>query len=144
MAAESKKLERRKEVWAVSVYRFRPNRNLLVRKLDPPQTWNTMGIAIFGREPSVSHNSKSYIKLGWVRRIRDAEPLDTEESIRRYVRYQIFCLLGSTLFTELMHSTRFVVIWPHRCPSSNANTQCLSPMASHHLAYASPDSSNLF
>ncbi|RYR24260.1 hypothetical protein Ahy_B02g057750 [Arachis hypogaea] len=158
-----------------------PNRNLLVRKLDPPQTWNPMvenylratgffhvsrigiirgfhpmlaalverwrpethsfvlpigevtvtledvahifglpidgkpvsgwtysssdfvqsqGIAIFGRQPSVSHNVKSYIKLGWVRRIRDAEPLDTEESIRRYVRCHIFCLLGSTLFTD--------------------------------------------
>ncbi|XP_016196243.1 serine/threonine-protein phosphatase 7 long form homolog [Arachis ipaensis] len=57
-------------------------------------------IAIFGREPSVNHSSKSYIKLGWVRRIRDAESLDTEESIRRYVRCQIFCLLGSTLFTD--------------------------------------------
>ncbi|QHO00595.1 uncharacterized protein DS421_13g407800 [Arachis hypogaea] len=57
-------------------------------------------IAIFGREPSVSHFSKSYIKLGWVRRIRDAEPLDSEESIRRYVRCQIFCLLRLTLFTD--------------------------------------------
>ncbi|KAL4372779.1 hypothetical protein AHAS_Ahas05G0015900 [Arachis hypogaea] len=60
----------------------------------------SQGIAIFGREPSVSHNAKSYIKLGWVRRIRDAEPLDTEESIRRYVRCHMFCLLGSTLFTD--------------------------------------------
>ncbi|RYR43543.1 hypothetical protein Ahy_A08g039946 [Arachis hypogaea] len=100
---------------------MQPNRNLLVRKLDPPQSWNP--------------------RLGWVRSIRDEEPLDTEESIMRYVRCQIFCLLGSTLFTD--KSTLFVVIWPHRCPSSNANTQCLSPMASHHLAYASPRSSNL-
>ncbi|XLU20389.1 hypothetical protein S245_056455, partial [Arachis hypogaea] len=30
----------------------------------------------------------------------DEELLDTEESIRRYVRCQIFCLLGSTLFTD--------------------------------------------
>ncbi|RYQ81330.1 hypothetical protein Ahy_Scaffold1g107290 [Arachis hypogaea] len=37
---------------------------------------------------------------GWVRRIRDVESLDTEESIKRYVRCQIFCLLGSTLFTD--------------------------------------------
>ncbi|RYR52429.1 hypothetical protein Ahy_A06g027348 [Arachis hypogaea] len=59
---------------------MQPNRNLLVRKLDLPQTWNPM--------------------LGWVRRIRDAEPLDTEESIGRYVRCHIFCLLGSTLFTD--------------------------------------------
>ncbi|RYR00031.1 hypothetical protein Ahy_B07g088083 [Arachis hypogaea] len=55
-------------------------------------------IAIFGHEPSVIHSSKSYIKLGWVRHIRDAESLDTEESTRRYVRCQIFCLLGLTLF----------------------------------------------
>ncbi|RYR23592.1 hypothetical protein Ahy_B03g068798 [Arachis hypogaea] len=58
-------------------------------------------IAIFGREPEVSSSSKSYIKLGWVRRIREAELLNTEESIRRYVRCQIFCLLGSTLFTDM-------------------------------------------
>ncbi|RYR61022.1 hypothetical protein Ahy_A04g018117 [Arachis hypogaea] len=57
-------------------------------------------MAIFGREPVLSRNSKSYIKLGWVRCIRDEESLDTEESIRRYVRCQIFCLLGSTLFTD--------------------------------------------
>ncbi|KAL4321285.1 hypothetical protein AHAS_Ahas14G0095200 [Arachis hypogaea] len=57
-------------------------------------------IAIFGREPVVSQSSKSYIKLGWLRRIRDAEPLDTEESIRRYVRCQIFFMLGSTLFAD--------------------------------------------
>ncbi|RYR51217.1 hypothetical protein Ahy_A06g026252 [Arachis hypogaea] len=74
---------------------MQPNRNLLVRKLDPPQSWNR------GR------NSKSYIKLGWVRSIRDEEPLDTEESIMRYVRCQIFCLLGSTVFTDKWsHSER--------------------------------------
>ncbi|XP_072058079.1 protein MAIN-LIKE 1-like [Arachis hypogaea] len=60
----------------------------------------SQSIVIFGREPSVSHSSKSYIKLGWVRRIRDIEPLDTKESIRRYVRCQILCLLESTLFTD--------------------------------------------
>ncbi|RYR51837.1 hypothetical protein Ahy_A06g026798 isoform D [Arachis hypogaea] len=57
-------------------------------------------MAIFEREPVLSRNSKSYIKFGWVRCIRDEEPLDTEESIRRYVRCQIFCMLGSTLFTD--------------------------------------------
>ncbi|KAL4314979.1 hypothetical protein AHAS_Ahas15G0139200 [Arachis hypogaea] len=57
-------------------------------------------MAIFGREPVLSRNSKSYIKLDWVQRNRDAEPLDTEESIKRYVRCQIFCMLGSTLFTD--------------------------------------------
>ncbi|KAL4327316.1 hypothetical protein AHAS_Ahas13G0087900 [Arachis hypogaea] len=60
----------------------------------------SQSIALFGREPVVSQSSKFYIKLGWVRRIRDAEPLDTEESIRRYVRCQIFCILGSILFAD--------------------------------------------
>ncbi|XP_025610732.2 protein MAIN-LIKE 1-like [Arachis hypogaea] len=60
----------------------------------------SQSMAIFGRQPVLSRNSKSYIKLGWVRSVRDEEPLDTEKSIRRYVRCQIFCLLGSTLFTD--------------------------------------------
>ncbi|RYR35282.1 hypothetical protein Ahy_A10g050432 [Arachis hypogaea] len=64
-------------------------------------------MAIFGRQPVLSRNSKSYIKLSWVRSIRDEESLDTEESIMRYVRCQIFCLLGSTLFTDKWsHSER--------------------------------------
>ncbi|RYQ86711.1 hypothetical protein Ahy_B10g106348 isoform B [Arachis hypogaea] len=60
----------------------------------------SQSIAIFGHQPALSSSSKSYIKLGCVRTIRDAEPLDTKESIKRYVRCQIFCLLGSTLFTD--------------------------------------------
>ncbi|RYR59345.1 hypothetical protein Ahy_A05g025208 [Arachis hypogaea] len=44
----------------------------------------SQSMAIFGRQPMLNRNSKSYIKLGWVRSIRDEEPLDTEESIRRY------------------------------------------------------------
>ncbi|XP_057719334.1 protein MAIN-LIKE 2-like [Arachis stenosperma] len=60
----------------------------------------SQSMTIFGHEPALSRNSKSYIKLSWVRCIRDEEPLDTEESIRRYVRCQIFCLLGSTLFKD--------------------------------------------
>ncbi|XP_016198992.1 protein MAIN-LIKE 1-like [Arachis ipaensis] len=60
----------------------------------------SQSIAIFGREPVVSSSSKSFTKMGWVRGIRDAEPLDTEKSIKRYVICQIFYLLGSTQFTD--------------------------------------------
>ncbi|RYQ89414.1 hypothetical protein Ahy_B09g096080 isoform E [Arachis hypogaea] len=73
----------------------------------------SQSIVIFGREAEVSHSSKSYIKLGWVRRIRDVEPLDTEESIRRYVRCHIFCLLGSTLFAD--KSTAYPARSIYRC-----------------------------
>ncbi|RYQ97258.1 hypothetical protein Ahy_B08g093285 isoform B [Arachis hypogaea] len=57
-------------------------------------------IVIFGRKPIVSSSSKPYLKLAWVRRIRDTEPYDTLDSIQRYVRCQTFCLLGLTLFTD--------------------------------------------
>ncbi|KAL4372911.1 hypothetical protein AHAS_Ahas05G0029100 [Arachis hypogaea] len=168
---------------------MQPNRNLLVRKLDPPQTWNPIvenhlratgfyhvsrigvirgfhpmlaalverwrpethsfvlpigevtvtledvahifglpidgepvsgwtdsssefvqnqGIAIFGREPSVSHNAKSYIKLAWVRRIRDAEPLNTEESIRRYIHtYSWGSACLAHLYRALCRASRY-------------------------------------
>ncbi|QHO42205.1 uncharacterized protein DS421_5g152180 [Arachis hypogaea] len=82
----------------------------------------SQGIAIFGRELSVSHNAKSYIMLGWVRRIRDAEPLHTEESIRRYVRCQIFCLLGSTLFTDKSNAYAHVKYLPLLCDFNRIHT----------------------
>ncbi|RYR30792.1 hypothetical protein Ahy_B01g055563 [Arachis hypogaea] len=41
----------------------------------------SQSIAIFGRKPVVSSSSKSYIKLAWVYRIKDAKPFDTLDSI---------------------------------------------------------------
>nr|XP_025624708.1 protein MAIN-LIKE 2-like [Arachis hypogaea] len=73
----------------------------------------SQSIAIFGREPVISSSLKSYIKLGWVRRIRDTEPLDTKESIKRYIRCQIFCLLGSTLFTDKSTAYAHTNIWAY-------------------------------
>ncbi|KAL4393346.1 hypothetical protein AHAS_Ahas02G0042800 [Arachis hypogaea] len=60
----------------------------------------TQSLAIFGSEPMVSSFSKSYIKILWVRHITDTQPLDTWESVKRYVRCHIFCLLGTTLFAD--------------------------------------------
>ncbi|KAL4300039.1 hypothetical protein AHAS_Ahas17G0161000 [Arachis hypogaea] len=58
-------------------------------------------MVIFGCEPTVSSSSKSYIKLSWVRRhIRDKQPLETWESVQRYVRCHIFYLLGTTFLTD--------------------------------------------
>ncbi|RYR04000.1 hypothetical protein Ahy_B06g083500 [Arachis hypogaea] len=57
-------------------------------------------MAIFGSKPVMSSSSKSYIKLSWVRHIRDTQPLDTWDSVQLYVRCHILCLLGTTLFTD--------------------------------------------
>ncbi|RYQ99766.1 hypothetical protein Ahy_B07g087768 [Arachis hypogaea] len=47
----------------------------------------TQSLAIFGSEPQVNSSSKGYINLSW-------------ESVIHYVRCHIFCLLGTTLFTD--------------------------------------------
>ncbi|RYR75598.1 hypothetical protein Ahy_A01g000157 [Arachis hypogaea] len=60
----------------------------------------TQSLAIFGSEFAMSSSSKGYTKLSWVCHIRDTQPLDTWESIQCYVRCQIFCLLGTTLFID--------------------------------------------
>ncbi|XP_025630542.1 serine/threonine-protein phosphatase 7 long form homolog [Arachis hypogaea] len=57
-------------------------------------------LAIFSSKPQVSSSSKSYINLSRVGHIRDTQPLDTWESVMRYVRCHIFCLLGTTLFVD--------------------------------------------
>ncbi|XP_057756278.1 serine/threonine-protein phosphatase 7 long form homolog [Arachis stenosperma] len=62
---------------------------------------------IFDSKPMVSSSSKSYIKLAWVCHIIDIQPLDTWESIQRYVRCYIFYLLGTTLFVD--KSTAYAV-----------------------------------
>ncbi|KAL4381882.1 hypothetical protein AHAS_Ahas04G0177900 [Arachis hypogaea] len=60
----------------------------------------TQSFAIFGSEPQANSSSKSYINLSWVRHIRDTQSLDTWESVIRYVRCHIFCLLSTTLFAD--------------------------------------------
>ncbi|RYR69029.1 hypothetical protein Ahy_A03g015546 isoform B [Arachis hypogaea] len=90
-------------------------------------------MAIFGREPVLSRNSKSYIKLGWVRCIRDEEPLDTEESIRRYVRCQIFCMLGSILFTDKSIAYAHTKYLPLLCDFERIHTYSWGSVCLAHL-----------
>ncbi|RYR40076.1 hypothetical protein Ahy_A09g045746 [Arachis hypogaea] len=40
------------------------------------------------------------VSIPWVRRCRDTEPCDTQESIERYVRAHIFCVLGTVVFPD--------------------------------------------
>ncbi|XP_057760131.1 serine/threonine-protein phosphatase 7 long form homolog [Arachis stenosperma] len=55
-------------------------------------------VANFGILSDENDHVSSAIKLSWIRQIRDAEALDTPESMQRYVRCHIFCLIGTTLF----------------------------------------------
>ncbi|XP_020963964.1 serine/threonine-protein phosphatase 7 long form homolog [Arachis ipaensis] len=90
-------------------------------------------IAIFGRKPVVSNSSKSYIKLGWVWHIRDAEPVDTEESIKRYIRCQIFCFLGSTLFTNKSTAYAHAKYLPLLCDFERIHTYSWGSACLAHL-----------
>ncbi|RYR16009.1 hypothetical protein Ahy_B04g072996 [Arachis hypogaea] len=40
------------------------------------------------------------VNLAWIRRCRDTEPCDTQESIERYVRAHIFCMFGTVVFPD--------------------------------------------
>ncbi|QHO09081.1 uncharacterized protein DS421_14g478210 [Arachis hypogaea] len=55
-------------------------------------------IACFGREPGPDDHVFRKVNIAWVRRCRDIEPCDTQESLERYVRVHIFCVLGTIVF----------------------------------------------
>ncbi|QHO54475.1 uncharacterized protein DS421_2g57100 [Arachis hypogaea] len=52
-------------------------------------------IACFGREPGPQNHMLGKVNLAWVRRCRD-----TQESVERYVRAHIFCVLGTVVFPD--------------------------------------------
>ncbi|QHO42986.1 uncharacterized protein DS421_5g158930 [Arachis hypogaea] len=57
-------------------------------------------IACFGRQPGPDDHVLGKVNLAWVRRCRDIEPCDTQESIEQYVRAHIFCVLGTVVFPD--------------------------------------------
>ncbi|XP_072084287.1 protein MAIN-LIKE 1-like [Arachis hypogaea] len=57
-------------------------------------------IACFGREPGPQYHVLGNVNLAWVRRCRDTKPCDTQESVERYVRAHIFCVLGTVVFPD--------------------------------------------
>ncbi|QHO31238.1 uncharacterized protein DS421_8g239870 [Arachis hypogaea] len=57
-------------------------------------------VACFGRQPGPDDHVLGKVNLHWVRRCRDSEPCDTQESIERYVRAHIFCVLGTVVFPD--------------------------------------------
>ncbi|RYR74272.1 hypothetical protein Ahy_A02g008922 [Arachis hypogaea] len=57
-------------------------------------------IACFGREPGPQDHVLGKVNIAWVRQCRDTEPCDTQESLERYIRAHIFCLLGTVVFPD--------------------------------------------
>ncbi|QHN79306.1 uncharacterized protein DS421_19g668960 [Arachis hypogaea] len=57
-------------------------------------------IACFGRESGPDDHVLGKVNIAWVRRCRDTEPCDTQESLERYVRAHIFCMLGTVVFPD--------------------------------------------
>ncbi|QHN95817.1 Serine/threonine protein phosphatase 7 long form isogeny [Arachis hypogaea] len=58
-------------------------------------------VACFGRQPDPDDHVLGKVNLHWVRRCRDSEPCDTQESIERYVRAHIFCVLGTVAWERM-------------------------------------------
>ncbi|XP_057719514.1 serine/threonine-protein phosphatase 7 long form homolog [Arachis stenosperma] len=60
----------------------------------------SQSIAIFGGKPIVNSSSKSLYEAGLGSRYQRRRAIGYRGVFKRYVRCQIFCLLGSTLFTN--------------------------------------------
>ncbi|XP_025673508.2 serine/threonine-protein phosphatase 7 long form homolog [Arachis hypogaea] len=57
-------------------------------------------IAYFGWEPGPQDHALGKFNIAWVRRCRDTEPCDTQESVEWYVRAHIFCVLRTVVFPD--------------------------------------------
>ncbi|QHN87253.1 uncharacterized protein DS421_16g553460 [Arachis hypogaea] len=57
-------------------------------------------IACFGRESGPQDHVLGKVNIASVRRCRDIKPCDTQESVERYVRAHIFCVLGTVVFPD--------------------------------------------
>ncbi|QHO54782.1 uncharacterized protein DS421_3g59810 [Arachis hypogaea] len=57
-------------------------------------------IACFGRKPGLQDHVLGKVNIAWVRQCRDTELCDTQESLERYVRAHIFCVLGTVVFPD--------------------------------------------
>ncbi|RYR61104.1 hypothetical protein Ahy_A04g018207 [Arachis hypogaea] len=57
-------------------------------------------IACFGWDPGPQDHMLGKVNLAWVRRCRDIEPCDIQESVERYVWAHIFCVLGTVVFSN--------------------------------------------
>ncbi|RYR59714.1 hypothetical protein Ahy_A05g025656 isoform B [Arachis hypogaea] len=57
-------------------------------------------IACFGREPGPQDHVLGKVNIAWIRRCRDTEPCDPQESVERYVWAHIFCVLGTIMFPD--------------------------------------------
>ncbi|RYQ95943.1 hypothetical protein Ahy_B08g091331 [Arachis hypogaea] len=54
-------------------------------------------IVCSGRELGPQDHVLEKVNLAWVRRCRDTEPCDTQESVERYVQTRIFCVLETSV-----------------------------------------------
>ncbi|RYR65811.1 hypothetical protein Ahy_A03g011733 [Arachis hypogaea] len=57
-------------------------------------------IACFGRESGPDDHVFEKVNIVWIWQCRDTDPCDTQESLERYVRAHIFCVLGIIVFPE--------------------------------------------
>ncbi|QHO59341.1 uncharacterized protein DS421_3g98360 [Arachis hypogaea] len=51
-------------------------------------------------DPGLNDHVLGKVNIAWVRQCRDTEPCDTQESLERYVRAHIFCVLDTIVFPD--------------------------------------------
>ncbi|RYQ94830.1 hypothetical protein Ahy_B08g089778 [Arachis hypogaea] len=77
------------------------NRDLVTDKSDNSHSFLVENcMAILDRQPRPHDHTLGKVNLAWVWQCRDTEPLNTQESIERYVRAHIFYLLGTVVFPD--------------------------------------------
>ncbi|RYR61427.1 hypothetical protein Ahy_A04g018602 [Arachis hypogaea] len=97
---------------------YQVNKNLLLCKFDPLEMWQptvdqvlrTTGFHRVSRVGQIGGHFvllyalvekwRSGLIFSYCQSIKDTQPLDTWESVQRYVRCHIFCLLETTLFVD--------------------------------------------
>ncbi|XP_015969968.1 protein MAINTENANCE OF MERISTEMS-like [Arachis duranensis] len=94
---------------------------------------HSQSIAIFGRKPVVISSSKSLYEAGLGSGYQRRRAIGYRRVFKRYVRCQIFCFLGSTLFTNKSTAYAHAKYLSLLCDFERIHTYSWGPACLEHL-----------